>query len=1159
MRPVHLSVAGLHSFREQQEVDFLTLCEGGVFGIFGPTGSGKSSLLDAITLALYGTVERANNNTQGIMNHAEDQIQVSFTFELGNAHGSTRYRVERSFKRTSDVNVRTATCRFLELTDETIVLADKNNDVNQKVQELLGLTIDDFTRAVVLPQGKFAEFLSLKGSDRRQMLQRLFHLEQYGDLLNEKLRLKIGALKGKLSETVAEQQGLGDASEEAMVQAKAKVSKSNSLLKNVEQQRKQIEQEYESQRNIWQWQEELHKVELELFKLKEQREAITELEQRLQGAEEALQMKRYIEEWEQAQAEHQQCVVKQGQALQEFKAAKKQEDQHAQAYQESVRVREVQQPYWIERQAQLKQAQVVQNELSKLEQDILSLGQTIESKQKAETEQRTSLERMKGILGKATTKQKELKQELDRLFVSVDERERLRSANTDQATIINLEQQLRVLMVEFQKKEAEQFKLESTQVHGQEQNQSYYNQARALLESITHTFTDSNHIELRLKNRLSLIQQWQEDQERLTERQKEQNFAIQLAKQLRSGEACPVCGSMEHPKPVTITHDQDKNEWKYSAEHLEEVKLWVVKAREQQYIIQNNAKRLEQLFQDTCDIFFDIEEIKTVSLQHQKTMSQIATTVEKSGKNNDQKDGQNDGHIGDGSLHIEEINQLLKDCKMLEPTIVSIQEDSRRMARLYGEESKKQAEIVVMLHSVKAENLERQKKLNLQQKEIEEKKVRWKQSYPQYSYENIAEEQQKMDQSDRESTSIKQRIDQSVEFIDEKKKEIDQAQEKLRQLHLQQAESTSIYNQKKELVELKINQLTEQIGSEQIEGLLQDAASKLTEIKVQEQQASQRWQSSREQLQGKEKVEGIASESLKQAHKRLNKTTEQWQGILAESSFTTIDQAKDSVAEKEIQAQWKKEIEHYLNQDKKWAQEHDRLQSLLGDRKISSDQWQESVQQREQIGQKWDEALRESGASKQALQELETKHQRYLELEETRQESAEGLEMLGKLQSVFRGNSFVEYVAEEQLMQICREASQRLGALTRQRYALEVDSSGGFIIRDDANGGVKRPVTTLSGGETFLTSLALALSLSAQIQLRGEYPLEFFFLDEGFGTLDQDLLDTVITALEQLHTDRLSVGVISHVPELRSRLPRRLVVEPAEASGRGSRIFLETL
>lgn len=160
---------------------------------------------------------------------------------------------------------------------------------------------------------------------------------------------------------------------------------------------------------------------------------------------------------------------------------------------------------------------------------------------------------------------------------------------------------------------------------------------------------------------------------------------------------------------------------------------------------------------------------------------------------------------------------------------------------------------------------------------------------------------------------------------------------------------------------------------------------------------------------------------------------------------------------------------------------------------------------------------------------------------------------------MFKGNTFVEFLAEEQLESVARDASARLSMLTRQRYAIEVDSEGGFVMRDDANGGVRRPVSSLSGGETFLTSLSLALALSAQIQLRGEYPLQFFFLDEGFGTLDQDLLDTVVTALEKLQSDNLAVGVISHVQELRARLPKKLIVHPAEPSGRGTRVSLELM
>nr|WP_274601608.1 SbcC/MukB-like Walker B domain-containing protein [Clostridium rhizosphaerae] len=144
-----------------------------------------------------------------------------------------------------------------------------------------------------------------------------------------------------------------------------------------------------------------------------------------------------------------------------------------------------------------------------------------------------------------------------------------------------------------------------------------------------------------------------------------------------------------------------------------------------------------------------------------------------------------------------------------------------------------------------------------------------------------------------------------------------------------------------------------------------------------------------------------------------------------------------------------------------------------------------------------------------------------------------------------------------QLRYIALEASKRLKDITRGRYALELDSSGNFTMRDDFNGGVIRSTSTLSGGETFLTSLALALALSSQIQLKGSAPLEFFFLDEGFGTLDTELLEIVISSLERLHSDRLSVGIISHVEELKNRVPVKLIVEPALPGLGGSKIKIE--
>jgi exonuclease SbcC len=100
-----------------------------------------------------------------------------------------------------------------------------------------------------------------------------------------------------------------------------------------------------------------------------------------------------------------------------------------------------------------------------------------------------------------------------------------------------------------------------------------------------------------------------------------------------------------------------------------------------------------------------------------------------------------------------------------------------------------------------------------------------------------------------------------------------------------------------------------------------------------------------------------------------------------------------------------------------------------------------------------------------------------------------------------------------------------------------------------------RAVKTLSGGETFLVSLSLALSLSATICMKSLRPIEFFFLDEGFGTLDEKLVDTVMDVLGKL-SKTFAVGLISHVEELKHRIDNKLLVSGATESS-GSKVRVE--
>ena len=157
----------------------------------------------------------------------------------------------------------------------------------------------------------------------------------------------------------------------------------------------------------------------------------------------------------------------------------------------------------------------------------------------------------------------------------------------------------------------------------------------------------------------------------------------------------------------------------------------------------------------------------------------------------------------------------------------------------------------------------------------------------------------------------------------------------------------------------------------------------------------------------------------------------------------------------------------------------------------------------------------------------------------------EDAQVAGLLGALLRANSFERWLCSEALDSLVQEASATLMELSGGQYELDRDERNDLVVIDYADAGARRPVHTLSGGETFQASLALALALSRQVisLSAGKRELNSMFLDEGFGTLDSDTLDTVASTLERLaaDSDRM-VGVITHVPELAERVPVRFVV-----------------
>lgn len=196
-----------------------------------------------------------------------------------------------------------------------------------------------------------------------------------------------------------------------------------------------------------------------------------------------------------------------------------------------------------------------------------------------------------------------------------------------------------------------------------------------------------------------------------------------------------------------------------------------------------------------------------------------------------------------------------------------------------------------------------------------------------------------------------------------------------------------------------------------------------------------------------------------------------------------------------------------------------------------------------------EELIATMAGDENALAELKKDLELKRKLEADKAEKKKMFDIYTDIYKLVSGDKFIEYVAEEYILQFTSSASAVLGDITGGKYTLEY-KDGAFFVKDFLSGGMERKAGTLSGGETFLASLSLAIAISREIARFKTY--EFFFLDEGFGTLDVNSIDTVLGALSALASDTL-VGVVTHRAEITDRIFDKIRVLSANGE-QGSRI-----
>lgn len=1078
MKPIRIVMSAFGSYAEKEEIDF-TGAEQGIFLITGDTGAGKTTIFDAITYALYGSTSGSRRTGKMMGSQfapAKVKTFVEYTFE---EEGQV-YCISRR----PDIPGQTARVE-LTLPDGT-VFPGKSKETNQKLEEIIGLDVEQFTQVAMIAQGDFRELLQASSKDRKAIFEKIFGTNLYNEVqyrLNDRVKILSGRKADLEKFSSNELQGFqasADNSGRDMLKLfqKEGISKNDNteLFALLEQMLVEDEQQEEglSQTKA--------KLESDAAALRERissADKINALFLRMEEAEKAYtQLLTKASYYEQQKAR---CASGRRALLVDDKA---------------MRVSEVNTRY----QELNRDLEILRQQQEQQREELTSRQEVYSSAEKEKNTRLPELQRSSGILEQSMKLYEELeaeekiwkKEQKQQADLELQETSLSEAMKTQEEMLSHLKQEMESLS--GYRETLYQNRDKWKKAVDKEQRYSRICGKQKEYKNTTAKLQKEQHALLQLMDAYRAAECVYQEAYRIFIAEQ----AGLLAKELEAGKPCPVCGSVSHPDPAHLSGaavSQEETERKKQQRDALDAQM-----NRQKDVCSEIDSRLHQM-EAELDTWMELLELGgNQGMIYLDTISDTpaASTVNSSATGSEVGSKNVTSDIYDNSASkVESDAELRRIWQYSDPDFwKKLNQQHRQLCRQMDllRSQLEEAERAVSACEEKAQ----------QSRELEKKIGA--------DREKLAGLQRRLGEQRLLCASRQTRIAGLREQLQYKNRK--QAQKQLDVLLALQEQLT----QHSETARQALDQLVQKMR--ETDGRYQAGLEQLEQVRQDRREAFQRFQESLSEQGFSDKDIYLKSRMSQKEIEQREQECQQYDHRCAELR-STVDAYKEQLKDQEKVdvSPWQKQEKAIQAQILQTDKEIKNIYSILDNNRNRLKKLKQYLKQYE---------------------EVRAEHGVVNHLSRTAN---------GKLELKL---DFQTYMLRRYFEEIIHEANKRLRVMTRDQFILQSRSYENFSGNGAAGldldvyslvTGKTRDVKTLSGGESFMAALSMALGMADIIQSRaGKVHLDTMFIDEGFGSLDDQSREEAIRVLNDLAGRNRLIGIISHVTELKEQIEQQLVV-----------------